>query len=182
MPSSESRTRTLRARFQHWDRDRNGYLERSDLEEAARRVGGTFNQPADSPEQLALIESCRQLWQTLAQHADVDLDGRISQDEYVAAFNNGVMAEPGAFDDLYRAVLQDVVELADANGDGRLDEAEYLRLMSSWYDADEADAVAAFHRLDRDGDGFLTLDELVLSAMAFYYSEDPALSPPPPKR
>ncbi|HEV7936306.1 MAG TPA: EF-hand domain-containing protein [Actinomadura sp.] len=181
MPISEFRTHTLAMRFQHWDRDRNGYIERSDLEEAARRVGEAFGQPADSPEQLTLTRSCQELWQTLVRHADVDLDGRISQDEYVAAFSSEVMAEPDSFDRLYRAVLENVVNLADANGDGRLNEEEYLRLMRSWYNADDSDATAAFRRLDRDGDGFLTLDELVRSATEFYLSDDPSLQAPPPR-
>jgi Ca2+-binding EF-hand superfamily protein len=182
MPISNPRSRTLAARFQHWDRDRDGYIERSDLEQAARRAGQAFGRAADSPEQLALAESCRKLWETLARHADVDLDGRISEDEYVVAFSSGVMAEPDAFDRGYRALLQDVVDLADADGDGRLDEAEYLRLMQTWYDADESDAAAAFRRLDRDGDGFLTHEELVRSATDFYLSDDPFLQPPPPRQ
>src|ERR1051326_1686152 len=97
MPTSELRIRTLETRFQHWNRNHNGYLEWSDIEDAARRVGEAFGQPADSPQQRALAKSCQQLWQTLTQHADVDLDGRISQDEYVAAFSTAVLAEPDTF-------------------------------------------------------------------------------------
>ncbi|MCW2948970.1 MAG: calcium-binding protein [Actinoallomurus sp.] len=182
MPISEFPVRTLAARFQHWDRDHNGYIEWSDLEESARRVGEAFGQAADSPEQRALTKSCRQLWQTLARHADVDLDGRISQDEYVAAFSSEVMAEADAFDRVYRALLEDVVNLADANGDGKLNEEEYLRLLRSWYNADESDGAPAFRRLDRDGDGFLTHDELIQSATDFYFSDDPFLQPPPPRK
>jgi Ca2+-binding EF-hand superfamily protein len=182
MTSSEMNTRTLAMRFQHWDRDHNGYIERSDLEESARRVGEAFGQAVDSTEQHTLNESCRQLWRVLAGHADVDLDGRISQDEYIAAFSSAVMAEPNAFDLVYRTLLEDVVNLADANGDGRLNEEEYLRLLQSWYDADESDATAAFRRLDRDDDGYLTLDEMVRSATEFYLSDDPLLQPPPPRR
>jgi Ca2+-binding EF-hand superfamily protein len=182
MPISVSRARTLAARFYHWDRDKSGYLEWSDLEDAARRVGAEFGRPMDSPEQLALIESCRQFWQTLIRDADVDLDGRISEEEYVAAFSKEMMDEPGVFDRVYRTMLANVVELADADGDGRLNEEEYLRLLRTWYDAEESDATAAFRRLDRDGDGFLTYDEMVRSATDFYTSDDPFLSPPPPRR
>ena len=182
MRISESHARTLAVRFQHWDRDHNGYIERSDMEEAARRLGEAFGRAADSPEQLALTKSCRQFWQTLARHADVDLDGRISQDEYVTAFGSEVMVEPGTFESVYRALLGNVVKLADANGDGKLNEEEYLRLMQNWYNAHESDAAAAFRRLDRDGDGFLSLEEMVRSATDFFLSDDPVLPSPPPSR
>jgi Ca2+-binding EF-hand superfamily protein len=92
------------------------------------------------------------------------------------------MGEPGVFDRVYRTLLANVVRLADADGDGRLNEEEYLRLMRTWYDAEDSDALAAFRRLDRDGDGFLTHDELVGAATAFYLSDDPFLAPPPPRR
>jgi hypothetical protein len=39
--------------------------------------------------------------------------GRISQDEYVAAFNDEVVARPGMFEPTYRALLENVMNLAD---------------------------------------------------------------------
>jgi Ca2+-binding EF-hand superfamily protein len=167
--------RILEVRFQHWDRAGNGYLRLSDLEEAARRVGEAFGRAADSRQQVALDESCRQLWRTLARHADVDLDGRISQHEYVAAFGTGVLDDPDAFDRIYRALLENVVIVADANGDDKLNKEEFLRLMRTWYTADESDGAEAFRRLDRDGDGFLTLGEMVQATADLYFSDNTSL-------
>ncbi len=181
MTISEFRA-TLEVRFQHWDRDRNGYLERSDMEEAARRLGAAFGRAYDSPEQLALLTSCRQLWHILARHADLDLDGRISRDEYAAAFSSEVMADPETFERIYRPVLVNVVRLADVDGDGRLNEEEYLRLMRAWYNAHESDAAEAFRLLDTDGDGFLALDELVRSATDHLLADDAAVRTPPAGR
>jgi Ca2+-binding EF-hand superfamily protein len=182
MPISEFGTRALAARFEHWDRNHSGCIEWTDLAESARRVGEAFGRAADSSEQRAVTESCRQFWQTLVQHADVDFDGRISQDEYVAAFTNEVMADVGTFDRVYRRLLEDVVTLADASGDGKLNAEEYTRLMQSWYNAEESDAIAAFRHVDLDGDGFLTLDEMIRSATDFYLSEDPILPTAPAPR
>jgi Ca2+-binding EF-hand superfamily protein len=182
MSISESQAHALAVRFQHWDRDHNGYLEWYDMEKAVRRFGEAFGRTADSPEWLALTESCQRYWQVLVQHADVDRDGRISQDEYVTAFDAGVMADPGIFDGVFRSLLADVVKLADVDGDGRLNKEEYTRLMGSWYNAGEADAATMFRRLDGDEDGLLTLDELVRSASSAFVEDEPVLSAPPPSR
>jgi Ca2+-binding EF-hand superfamily protein len=182
MPVTESQAHALAVRFQHWDRDHNGYMEWSDMENAVRRLGEAFGRAEDAHEWGALTESCRRYWQVLVQHADTDRDGRIGQDEYVMAFGEGVMADPGVFDGVFRTLLENVVRLADVDGDGRLNKEEYTRLMGSWYNAGESDADALFRRLDADDDGFLTLDELVRSAGSAFVDDEPVLAAPPPSR
>ena len=182
MPLSDSQAHALAVRFQHWDRDHNGSIEWADMEKAVRRLGEAFGRAEDSHEWGALTESCRRYWQVLLQHADNDRDGRISQDEYVTAFGDGVMADPAVFDGVFRSLLANVVRLADVDGDARLNREEYIRLMGSWYNAGESDAAAFFARLDTDGDGFLTLDELVRSAGSAFVDGEPVLAAPPPSR
>jgi Ca2+-binding EF-hand superfamily protein len=171
MPSSESRAYRLSVRFQHWDRDHDGHLEWPDLEGAAGRIAEAFDRSADSPERLALTRACRRLWRELARHADSGLDGRIGEKEYLAAFGHGT------FDVLYREILEGVV--AVAGGRGGLNEAEFVRVMQSWSDLTASDGAVAFHRLDADGDGFLTIEEMVRSGATPYLDDDPTMPLPP---
>ncbi|MGI5227878.1 EF-hand domain-containing protein [Actinoallomurus sp. CA-142502] len=182
MPLTESQAHALALRFQHWDRDRNGFIEWSDLEAAVARLAEAFGRNPGAPERGALVSSCRKFWRVLLRHADADHDGRISQDEYVAAFGSGVMGDPGVFDDVFRALLADVMRLADADGDGRLGEEEFVRLMGSWYNAGEADAAALFELLDTDGDGHLSHGEFVRAASDRFVDEKSVSHAPPASR
>jgi Ca2+-binding EF-hand superfamily protein len=181
MSLSESQAHALAVRFQHWDRDHNGYLEWSDMEKAVTRLGDAFGRAPDAPELLALTESCQDFWRVLIQHADVDRDGRINQDEYVSAFGEGVVGDPDVFDGVFRTLLANVVKVADVNGNGGLDQDEYTRLMGSWYNSGEADAVEAFRLLDTDGDGLLSTEELVRSASSTFVDAEPVLLTSPPR-
>jgi Ca2+-binding EF-hand superfamily protein len=182
MPVSESQAHALAVRFQHWDRDHNGHIEWSDMENAVARLGEEFGRAPDAPELRALTGSCRRFWQVLIDHADTDHDGRIGQEEYVDAFGDGVMGDPNVFDGVFRALLENVVKVADANGNDGLDQDEYVRLMGSWYNTGETDAAEAFRHLDTDGDGLLSTEELVRSASSAFVEGEPVLSAPPPPR
>jgi Ca2+-binding EF-hand superfamily protein len=179
MPAAESLAHVLTMRFRHWDRDHSGFLERSDFEEAARRLGTAFGRPADSPELADLIEACSRFWQTLVAHADLNQDERVSEDEFVAAFRDRVFADLDTFDRVYRTMLDTVVKLADVDGDGKLNRDEYVVLMRNWYNTAESDALEMFRRLDLDGDGLLTMDELVSSATNFYLGNEMLVDIPP---
>ena len=63
-------------------------------------------------------------------------------------------------------------DIVDADGDGIASLDEYVTWLKSW-DADIA-AEPAFERLDEDGNGKLTKDEIRRIVRDFYFGEDPA--------
>jgi len=66
-----------------------------------------------------------------------------------------------------------IVEMTDHDRDGRIAEADFVTNLRA-YGQGEEPARAAFKKLDRDGDGHLSKEELLAAVEEFFFSEDPA--------
>lgn len=171
--TSEFLDRKLARRFQTYDSDRDGFIEREDFVQAAARMGEAFGHGPDSPARQRLAELCTQLWEHLAAVADTDADGRIGEAEYKAAFATGLLETPASFDEGYRPFLDAIMEIADTDGDGKLDVDEYVRWTGSLMNLPDADAREAFRRLDRDTDGLVATHDLLEAIREYYFDDAP---------
>jgi Ca2+-binding EF-hand superfamily protein len=66
-----------------------------------------------------------------------------------------------------------VAELCDGDADGLIGRGEFRTMLAAFGTAYD-DVDVAFDRLDRTGEGVLTVDELVQAAKEFYVGDDPA--------
>ncbi|MDG4863044.1 EF-hand domain-containing protein [Streptomyces sp. T-3] len=173
MPVSSFLDRKLARRFQTYDTDGNGYIERHDFELAVTRLADAFGLKPDATPVTHLRELALGLWTHLAQAADKDADGRISEAEYKAAFAAGLLETPESFDAGYVPFLDALMDIADTDGDGKLTRDEQVRWTGALMNLQEPDAREVFGRLDKDTDGLLGRDEMLEAIREFYFSEDP---------
>ncbi len=164
--------RKLNRRFETYDSDQDGYIERSDFELAAARTTAAFGVSEDDRRARRFREHLLGVWDHLSAVTDTNDDGRISVVEYKAAFAKGLLERPEAFDDVYVPYLDALLAVADHDGDGQLDADEYVRWTTAWIKLPEADARAVHARLDHDGDGLIGAEDLLAAIRAFYFSED----------
>lgn len=165
---SPFRRSKLLARFDQLDVDGDGYLQSGDYEELARLLADRLG--SRESEREAIRTGYAEHWRQLHTRADIDRDGRVSRDEYVAA----MAAAAGDPETLERAVLQTaraIMASADSDGDGFLDLADYERLAELMRIRRPADS---FRALDLDGDGRVSQEEIVAAVRTFYTSDDPA--------
>jgi hypothetical protein len=90
--------RKLTRRFQTFDFDGDGRLERSDFESSAMQVADEFGHSVDSPARQQFLQLSLGLWERLVSVADSDRDGTIDLDEYKNAFANGLLETEASFD------------------------------------------------------------------------------------
>ncbi|RKR86861.1 EF hand domain-containing protein [Micromonospora pisi] len=165
--------RKLARRFATYDTNGDGYVGGEDFARSAVRMAEEFGHLADSPARQRLEELADQIWRHLADVADTDTDGQVSETEYKAAFAAGLLETPASFDAGYLPFLDAIMAIADTDGDGLLTSDEYVRWTGSLMNLPEFDARDVFQRLDADGDHQVSTRDLLEAIREFYFSEDP---------
>lgn len=165
--------RKLARRFSTFDYDGDGGIDRSDFVRSATAVADEFRHPAGSPARARLVELSLGLWERLAAVADVDGDGRITVAAYKAAFAKGLLVTEETFEQGYRPFLTALMSVCDTDDDGRLSADEQVRWTRALMGLPEEVARDIHRRLDADGDGYITTDDLLSAIHDFYFDDDP---------
>ncbi|XVS62116.1 EF-hand domain-containing protein [Actinosynnema sp. CA-299493] len=160
-------TTKMAARFATFDRDHDGRVTVDDFEAMARSVLLTFGLPPESAKGRELMAGARAFFTGLAEVADADDDGAITESEFVSAAQDRLRDNPGGFAVIVRPWAEAVVSVADANGDGTVDLEEWERTLCAMGAAPHAAAEQAAH-VDSDGDGVVSVAEVLATAVAFY--------------
>ncbi|MGW6446708.1 EF-hand domain-containing protein [Lentzea sp. NPDC055074] len=157
-------------RFQKWDVNGDGIIDRSDYEAEARRIVAAFGESLNSGRGRAVMEALIVLHRRQADAAGVGAGGAMNQQQYLAA-NQELMFGRGdsGFDELLRPAIAAIADLCDRDRDGLVSKVELRRWLGSAVGLSEADSDAAFDRIDLDGDGNLTVDELVIAVREYHY-------------
>jgi Ca2+-binding EF-hand superfamily protein len=157
--------------FRICDTDGNGVLERSDYEQMTSRLITANGLQAGSPVADRIRAAYMEAWSKTEKLADADHDGKVTLEEFLGAME-GKLADKTVYKHLVDDQTATIVELTDHDRDGRIVEADFVANLRAYGQTEEA-ARAAFRKLDRDGDGFLTKEELIASVQEFLFSEDP---------
>lgn len=171
MTNDDILDRKLTRRFQTFDVDNNGRIERRDFENSAIRLADEFGRAPGTPARERLLELSLGLWDRLVSAADADGDGTIDLGEYKRAFTAGLLVTEESFEAGYRPFLEAIMAVADTDGDGQLNLDEYIRWTGALMNLPESDARAVHPRLDTDGDGLVGTDEILQAIRGYYFDE-----------
>lgn len=157
--------------FGHFDIDDNGFIDREDLLSLGAQLLSQFGEPATSPKAIKLMDGMARFWDALVAVADQNGDGQLSREEYRDCMTGAFVEDPGGFDASFLPLAQAVSALLDTDGDGAVDEREFQAWQQVFRTPPEHRA-AGFRRLDANGDGKLTVDELLAAVREYYLSPD----------
>ncbi|WP_433376694.1 EF-hand domain-containing protein [Streptosporangium sp. CA-115845] len=163
--------RKLDRAFEHMDADGSGSIEREDLLGLEARILVGFGESPTSPAGSRLIQGFEGIWRTLAAEIDTDGDRAISPEEFRAGMTSAFV-EGDRFDAVFGPAAEAVAWLCDTDGDGAVGPDEFWVMMAAFGTSRE-DVTAAFERLDGDGDGAVSVGELVEATRQFYTGTDP---------
>jgi len=159
----------LRKRFARWDVDGNGLLELEDFRQEAARIAAGFGAAPDAPGVQALHGAFEALYTHLAVQSGVGAQAGISEQGFLQATEQLLFAEgEAAFTRALAPVVKALITLADCDGNGTLDAAEF----ETWLTAiglPRDTAADAFQKIDENGDGQLSEDELLRVVREYHY-------------
>ncbi|MFD4020039.1 EF-hand domain-containing protein [Streptomyces sp. SH5] len=157
--------------FRHFDTDDNGVIDREDLLTLGAQLLSKFGEPVTSPRGVALMDGMTRFWEALLAAADQDGDQRLTRDEYRNCMTGAFVESPEGFDTSFRPLVEAVMALMDTNGDGQVDEPEFQAWQEVFRTTPEK-RTEAFRKLDADGNGRLSTDELLAAVRQYYLSAD----------
>lgn len=171
--ASDFRRRKYVAFFDHLDINRDGIIDRSDWDRYAQVIREEKGWSADEPQLEALIESTGAWWESMRKAFGVTDDQGLTLNHFVG-FCNQIADElraGGAPPQWAVDMCLQAHQVLDITGSGTVDADEYalwLRAIGS-----KADPAEVFGKLDLNGDGVVSRDEMMTLFGQFFVSEDP---------
>ncbi|MCP2327164.1 Ca2+-binding EF-hand superfamily protein [Hamadaea flava] len=153
--------------FGHLDVNANGHIEHDDVVALVARLVAGFRETPASPKSKAVADGFEEFWQSLLVAVDADGDRRLTPEEWNTGMVRAFVDADSGFDRHFRPAVEAVLRLADADDDEKLGIDEF-QTMQKAFGTRPADAQEAFDHLDADGDGALTVEELITAARRYY--------------
>ncbi|AHH95179.1 hypothetical protein GCM10010174_55560 [Kutzneria viridogrisea] len=159
----------LRKRFEKWDTNGDGQVDRADYLSEADRIVSAFGEDPSTPQARALKDAFAGMYDYLADKAGVGAAGSMSVDQFQEVVQAQLFAEGDAgFSRVVRPTISAIVGLCDVDGDGQINPEEFHK----WLEAvgvDRSSAVESFRAIDTNGDGQLSVDELVQAVRDYHF-------------
>src|SRR4051812_38544839 len=163
------RNERLELRFDKWDLDGNGRIERSDLEAEAHRILDALDESPSTPQGRALLDAFTSTYEYLAERAGVGRGGALDRQRFTEVIEAEVFQGGDAgFGRVVRPMIQAILNVCDTDGDGVVNPTEFAKWLGA-AGVSSSKAEEAFRLIDTNGDGSLTVDELVSAVKAYHF-------------
>ncbi|MEV7170278.1 EF-hand domain-containing protein [Streptomyces sp. NPDC093224] len=162
----------LHNRFALFDRDGDGRVTKADYDELVQRLTEAAGQDSGSPAARKLQAEYDENWARMSAQLGRGTDAELDEEEFVTAWD-AVCRETG-FERTIMAIVDEVFTAMDSDGDQHLRPDEFTRWLGAYGVTGDA-AATAFSRLDRDGTGRISRDELARAFSEYFTGTDPEL-------
>ena len=162
--------RKFAVEFLLFDHNRDGVVERADLQLMADNLASLYDHGEGSEEHGRMRAVFDQIWDAFWAQGDADGDGRVGLTERLASMEQFISISPEQARGFSAPVISGLFEVVDADGDGSISPDEYRRFLRANGVADDlvSDAVSRVF-----ANGQMSRDEYVDLMLDYYLETDP---------
>lgn len=167
---SEFRKQKVKKNFTFLDANLNGFIDNEDFDAICERFRSEFGWELNGDADKFFRTQYYALWQNLMSQSDLNQDGKISIEEFLATYEVAI-ADDTSFEKYVLPFFEGMYPILDSDGDGNVKLEDY-QCFYRCHDNTQEQATLAFHKMDLNKDGILTREEVLECFRAFYMSED----------
>ncbi|WP_394436502.1 EF-hand domain-containing protein [Streptomyces sp. SGAir0957] len=172
MLSDDFLTAKVRHAFDLLDTDGDGVLTEADHVLMGRRSAEELHRTPDPSQVEAMVAAYRNAWQQAHQH-HADSEGRLLRGVFVDSVQ-ALFADAALADEVCEGILRSVLSVADLEGTGEIAPDAYRAfVLGQTPRLPREEIEESFRRIDRDGNGVISKDELKQAVVEYFTSDDP---------
>lgn len=169
---SDLQEKKLTRYFQVYDIDDDGRIEVSDLERVMENVRILRGAAEGSFAEQGLRHAFMTFWSSLNGSADVDRDGAVDLDEWLAYWQIA-LENDARYEEEVEAITDHLFTIFDTDEDGEIGPDEFVDFYGVFGLGSNL-ARSVFVELDANSDGVISRGELLEISRQFYRSDDPS--------
>jgi len=172
---TELQKRKLMKLFCMYDACNIGVLKISDFERLAQQLAELRGWKPGTAAYEKIINQYLFRWNRMRteikQTLHIRNDGQVNLDEWLNYYD--IVLNDQSYKEELLALVEAVFNVVDVDESGHLDKGEWTKLFRA-YNIPIIYVEETFTRIDRDGDGVLSKEEVLSMMREFYYSNDPS--------
>jgi Ca2+-binding EF-hand superfamily protein len=161
----------LRRMFAFLDTNQDGSLTEQDLTAIADRLSVAI--PTRPEKVQRMRDALAAIWDQHLRGMDDDGDGQIDPAEYERGFREAIARDGSTLVDLLHDLVAASLDICDTDNDGLITLEEYTLLGQAVSGCTPEDRATAFAKIDLDGNGSLSPEEIRNAVVEYFTSEDP---------
>lgn len=158
--------------FNVWDADGDGVLTTEDPAQVAHNLAELRGLEPGSPAYDAFCGGYMLYQQDFLQAVDMDDSGKVTLKEWLA-YHEELLQDEERFESTVLMATELMFSLMDQDEDGKITLAEYGSWMRAMRIGEEDITDEVFSKLDLDGNGTISKDEMQQLTREFFFSDDP---------
>ncbi|MBN1979793.1 MAG: EF-hand domain-containing protein [Anaerolineae bacterium] len=162
--------RKLTRFFTVWDANGDGVITTKDPEQAAQNLAKLQGLKPGSPEHDEFHNGFLSYQNDFLKTVDVDESSRVTLEEWLA-YHEEMLQDEKRFEGTALMAIEVMFALMDRNRDGKITLEEYGECMKALRIKDITEKV--LQKLDLNGNGILSKEEVLQLTREFFYSDDP---------